>query len=485
MKRALPWWLIWCIAVLPLLGWYFTGLFDLDEGFYGAVTGEMIRRHEWITPFYNGKPWFEKPILLYWMAKPCVMVFGPWIGARLPSVLSAIGVMAMCARFVRRKSDDRTAQLTVLVLSSSAYFGAMGRLMMTDMPLLLAITGAMLAFWRSIDGEPKQRIWCAFWLGVGVLAKGPVACILFVPIAGLTFWKLTDQRPAFRGYWLAGVTVLAAVVAVWYVPAYVANGHEFVQKFLIEQNIGRFTGGDAAHSAGIKTLPMYAVVLLMGMAPWIFPATKSVFQNVRAPQTDGLGFFLASWALVVFTFFTISSAKLPHYVLPCVPPLAILAARAVIDKTWPLPVAQVLTFVMAIGLNFAQLSWYSASGQFEAHRIALYMKFRYAPSDICLYQLSRQTNSRGTGTSKLAETSLPSMVYYLDAAVCESDSWDAVLKQHSQAIFTRKGRIGEAEIAQARRIGLQVERDSDTGPTEHYDVFTVQSVQLAGGRPPG
>ena len=49
---------IWFLAILPLLGWWFYGLFDIDEGFYGAVVAEMNRRGEWITPFYNGKPWF-------------------------------------------------------------------------------------------------------------------------------------------------------------------------------------------------------------------------------------------------------------------------------------------------------------------------------------------------------------------------------------------------------------------------------------------
>ena len=85
-KLILTYWKWWFFAALPLVGTWLYGLFDLDEGFYAAVTREMIIRGEWITPYYNGAPWFEKPILLYWLAKVTVMVFGDF-GARLPSIL--------------------------------------------------------------------------------------------------------------------------------------------------------------------------------------------------------------------------------------------------------------------------------------------------------------------------------------------------------------------------------------------------------------
>ena len=77
-----------------------TGLFDVDEGFYGAVAAEMNRRHEWITPFFNGHPWFEKPILLYWLAKPCMMLLGPDFGPRLPSVLCTVALFVVCGFFM-------------------------------------------------------------------------------------------------------------------------------------------------------------------------------------------------------------------------------------------------------------------------------------------------------------------------------------------------------------------------------------------------
>src|SRR4051812_41619111 len=128
--RPVPWLLLWLFAVLPLLGWWLYGLFDLDEGFYGAVVAEMNRRGEWITPYYNGQPWFEKPILLYWVAKPLMMLFGNVVGPRLPSILATLGTYALVARFVRRYWDHAAAQWCVLVLASTTLVVGLGRMMM-------------------------------------------------------------------------------------------------------------------------------------------------------------------------------------------------------------------------------------------------------------------------------------------------------------------------------------------------------------------
>lgn len=128
------WLWVWVAAALPLLGWWAYGLLDLDEGFYGAITAEMNRRGEWITPYYNGTPWFEKPILIYWLAKPCIALFGEMIGPRLPSVLCAVGAYAVIAWFGRKRLGDSAAQISVLALGSSLLMVGVSRMMLTDPP---------------------------------------------------------------------------------------------------------------------------------------------------------------------------------------------------------------------------------------------------------------------------------------------------------------------------------------------------------------
>ena len=269
MSSRRHWYLVWVLAFLPLAGWWLYGLLDVDEGFYGAVVAEMNRRGEWITPFYNGKPWFEKPILLYWLAKPCLAIFGEMVGPRLPSVITALGTYGVVAWFANRHFGAKIAQIAVLMLASCLLVIGTGRMMMTDLPLLVSLSAAFATFWESLVDRPKWRILTAVFLGFGVLAKGPVALILFVIVAGWTYWREPQLRPSFKGSWAVGTIALLVVISTWYVPAYLVNGQLFVQKFLIEQNIGRFTGGDAAHTlGGIQGLVFYIPLFLLGMFPW-------------------------------------------------------------------------------------------------------------------------------------------------------------------------------------------------------------------------
>lgn len=454
--------------MLPFLGWWLTGLFDLDEGYYGAVTAEMLRRHEWITPYYNGHPWFEKPILLYWVAKPSLALFGNMVGPRLPSVLASQGTMGLVYRFAKRHIGVGVAELSVAILASSIFFVAVGRLMLTDPLLVLAFTGALTAFWTCAATESRSKVELGVWLGLGVLAKGPVAILLFVPIAVITYGRFPDFRSRIFRCWIVATPVTLAVIATWYLPAYFQNGQTFVQKFLIEQNVQRFTGGDAAHTAGPISLLMYPIVLGLGMCPWTVSAVREGW-NSMCRDPDVLT-FLWICALVVFGFFMVSSAKLPHYVLPCVPPLAILAAARLQTRKHVLTGAIIGATAVSIGLNLIQWWWYSASGQAEAHRI---VKSIPPGEKVALYRLSRQSLSLQTGTTRLQETGLPSLLLYLDRIAIDTDDFDVVLGQSPVICFTRSGRVGEKERNQARLANVELLPTTSQGSVDFvtYDLF--------------
>jgi len=464
------------MALLPLLGWWITGLFDLDEGFYGAVVGEMNRRGEWITPFYNGSPWFEKPILLYWLAKPCMFLFGEMIGPRLPSVLCMLGTYALVGWFARRRFGDRVGQLSVLILASSLLIVALGRMMLTDAPLLLCISAAQLTFWESLVGDRRWRLVTAVAIGFGVLAKGPVAAILFLLIAGWTYWREPELRPRFRGQWLGGTLLLAVVVASWYVPAYLVNGKLFVDKFLIEQNIGRFTGGDAAHTVGLATLPAYIPVLFLGMIPWsiwIWGAwPRRSFKMDHKPD-EALNRYLAVWAGVVFIFFTISGAKLVHYILPVFPPLAILVGRYLVERKWAVPTGYAMCGFMCVLANAGFFVWYGMSGQKEAHSLVRYL--RQQPGDVALYELSRLEHNRGTGKLKLQETDLPSVLMYLNRDALNTGKLSDILAHNGPLwIFTRAGRIRPEDFVAAVNANRKLEQIMPTVKLDNFALYRLQ-----------
>lgn len=471
MPERNRWPLVWLFAALPLLGWWAYGLFDLDEGFYGAVAAEMNRRGEWITPFFNGKPWFEKPILLYWLAKPSMAIFGEMWGPRLPDILTTFATYLVVAWFARRRFGIGVAQVAVLILASSLLALGAGRMMLTDPPLVLCLTAALATFWESLVSDARWRLLSAGLIGLGILAKGPVAAILFVLIAGWTYWREPELRPKFRGNWLSGFLILAVVVATWYIPAYLANGQVFVQKFLIEQNIGRFTGGDAAHTLGIASLPLYIPILFLGMIPWsvwIYSAWP------RKSDEDGpLRRYLATWAAVIFIFFSISGAKLPHYILPVLPPLALLVAARIQPKRWAFGLGLAMCGVMCLIANAAFIVWYDLSGQKEAHALIRYV--RQQGGQVALYQLPRRSKGLGTGKPKLQETSLPSLLMYLNGTALETDDLKAIVAQPGPTwIFTRAGRIHPEDFATAAKNHRVLEEIKPTVELHNFALYRVR-----------
>lgn len=457
MKRRST--IVWIFAILPLLGWWLYGLFDLDEGFYGAVAAEMNRRGEWVTPYYNGHPWFEKPILLYWLAKPSLLLFGQVIGPRLPSILATIGTYALVFRFAKRHSDEHAARWTLLVLSTSLLVVGVGRMMMTDALLAFCLAGAMTSFWNSLVGSSKYRLLTAFFLGLGVLAKGPVALLLFVPIAVVVFWRDGNLRPKFKGQWLLGTFILAATIATWYIPAYLVNGETFIQKFLIEQNLNRFTGGDAAHTIpGVAGYLIYIIVLLLGMAPWIFWLPSSISDAEDKP----LARYLVIWALVPFLFFTVSKAKLPHYILPCCVPLVLLIGpkmASIMRDTGTLKPYRrgiIASVVVCLLANGAFIFYYNMFHR-EVHGLAAYVREHMRPGEqVDSYQMGRREKSLGTGKMKIQETSHPSLAMYLNSTLNEPETLPQLLDNPApQWIITRWNRVSEEDEGVLRASGRE------------------------------
>ena len=134
---------------------------------------------------------------------------------------------------------------------------------------------------------------------------------------------------------MVGTMLFVAAIAAWYLPAFLVGGDLFVNKFLIDQNLRRFGGGDTAHAVPIALWPIYyPVIMLVGTLPW----TVWIWRGwPRGEGTDPLARFLVRWAIVWVVFFTISGSKLPHYCLPAIPPLAMLAAMELAKRRQAIP----------------------------------------------------------------------------------------------------------------------------------------------------
>lgn len=477
--------LAFLILLIPFLGWWTYGLFDLDEGFYAAVTGEMLRRGEWITPYLNGEPWFEKPILVYWFAIPSVAAFGEMVGPRLPSVVASLLTGWVLYAFARRRLSPGAAPLAVAALGSCLLFVAVGRMMMTDPWLMLTLTGGFCAFWESLVGDRRWRWAAGFLLGVSVLAKGPVGLALFGFVMLVTLARERSLRPAFRGGWAVGVALLLAAVATWYLPAYLVNRDVFVQKFLIEQNVERFLGGDEAHSIdGALNWIFYVPVFFLGAAPWAFFAARAMRWKIAEGDDEGAALrrYLTLWMATVFVFFTLAGSKLPHYILPMLPAAALLAADR-LARRWgaeaALPTRKLLwPAVGAVGIGaFAQFGFSFYYGQFHAeiHALTRYVRAETPPgAAIAEYQMSRQSRELGTGKPKIQETSHPSILFYLDRTVIDTESLDDLTTVGQPVwILTRWNRIDETDVRRMAAKGFVLSPHETPVREDYYRLWRL------------
>lgn len=468
---------LFLLCIIPLLGWWLYGVFDLDEGFYASVATEMNARGEWITPYFNGNLWYEKPILLYWLAKPCLMLFDSPFGARIPSILATIATYGLVLWFARHHLDKlalrpiRSGFVALFALATSLLFVAVGRMIMTDTLLTFCLTAALFGFWHGLTVNPKAWLWAGAALGASVLAKGPVGIILFVPIAWYGMRITRGQSREGNTKWaIAGAAIMVAIITSWYLPAYLKDGDVFVQKFLIEQNLNRFTGGDSAHTVGgITRFIFFIPILMLGMAPWSWFIKRSWPRR----NSDLSLKFLGACAFIPFFFFTISSAKLPHYILPCFPPLALLVGHhlAGVWPSWPKWTWGWLAG-LALLANGGMLFWYKASGHAEVHALA--QTLRGKPEPVAVYQMPRREKALGTGKPKIQETSHPSLEFVLGKSYIEAETLDDLTKSPgTQYVLTRSNRITEADRLELKGKGFTL-TPVDPIPSDNYRLYKLE-----------
>ena len=301
------------------------GFLGPDEPRYAAVAREMYLSGDYITPRLLGENWFEKPVLMYWGAALGYAIFGIGeTGARLPSAVGATLSIFMVYWAGRRVFSRSIGFGGAVILATSIGFFGLARAASTDMPLTASLTAALAFFIVGHESSGVSRRWYfyAFYasLGLGVLAKGPVAIVL--PAFALVMFLIwRGPIGEWKKWHPEGILVTGLVAGPWYAAVTMANGMEFINVFIFEHNLSRFTSDVYGHE---QPFYFYLPVLLLMTFPWSFlliPALRRRF--ARNEQ------LILMWALAPLIFFSLSGSKLPAYILPMVPPLALLCAREV------------------------------------------------------------------------------------------------------------------------------------------------------------
>jgi 4-amino-4-deoxy-L-arabinose transferase-like glycosyltransferase len=312
---------------------------DSDEAFYAESAREMVESGDWLTPAFNYEPRFQKPVLYYWLAAGTYAVAGPnAFSARLWSALSGVGLVLVVAACARRWFDEIIALLAGAITATTFGYFALARMALPDLPLAFFIT---LTIWAVFVARLERARHPDRWLllagaaaALGFLTKGPLAVLVpglvVVPI-------LLVERRSFnirlRDVVMAGA-LFVALSSPWYIAMWVRHGAEYLQGFFVGDNYERFA---TARFNDPRPWWFYLPVLAGGLLPWT-PLTilwvRPVAQFLTRRRDAGtLEVRLILWAALPLLFFTLSIGKQPRYILPVLPPIAILLAASIVERT--------------------------------------------------------------------------------------------------------------------------------------------------------
>lgn len=314
----------------------FMPAFPVDETRYLTVAWEMRQSGEWLLPTLNGAPYSHKPPLLMWLINIMwTLTGGPSIwAARVVSLLASLCVFFLTYNMARRLFPDqpRLHISAPLLLLSWPFFMLYGNLIMFDFLLALSTLASLIAAWQFYKTN-GFRYWIFFGLamGVGVLVKGPVVLInILVPVLifPLLCRRHCDFPPLRRWYGgaLLGVLIATATGLAWAIPAAITGGPEFARMIFWEQSAGRMTKNAFAHR---REWWFYLIILPPFILPLLFwPLFWRALAALRGLPRSPAILFLASWVVPVFLIFAALGSKQPHYLIPLMPGLALLAAAA-------------------------------------------------------------------------------------------------------------------------------------------------------------
>lgn len=318
--------LVLTLAIL-LPGTCGVSLTDRDEGWYAQVSREMLATGDWLIPHYLGQPWIAKPPLLYWCVAAVWSVTGVHVwAARLITVLATAGVVQLLATLAGDMYGRRAALIAAISFITAGLPVITGKMLLTDGVLLLCCMGAIVFLWRAATRGPTWSRAVGFWLCVGlaILAKGP-AVIVFVGAFALGLLTRRQWRGWLRSgrFWLASPLALL-VAAPWYTYAALHAGGTLWQQFFGYEILDRLGGTPHGHGGP----PGYYVVLsLAGWMPWTVLVPGAAFEAWHTRKTDQTAWLLLIWFALPWVFLELIASKLPHYILPCYVPLAIMFGR--------------------------------------------------------------------------------------------------------------------------------------------------------------
>jgi 4-amino-4-deoxy-L-arabinose transferase-like glycosyltransferase len=336
----------WGLPALTLLTFFILlgsrSLNEPDEGRYSEIAREMIETGDWLVPHLWYLPHLDKPPMTYWLVAASMKLFGQneW-AVRLPSALA--GISGVWAAFLLGCSlgGRRAGFWGAVILQSSLLYLTMARMLTPDILLTQFVAWAVYFFWRSwlclTDSQSGNRgseffAWhFSGWIAIalGFLTKGPIAlAIPVVAFGSLLFFRRKEipKRNILSAGLIGGFALFFILAAPWFLTVF-QRVPQSAHYMILGQAVGHLLGTTIKNRPGG---PFYFFgVLAVGLLSWTWLLgwlwRRSHWRALSDRQKDGW-LLLNEWAIFTFMLFSISQAKLPAYILPVFPALAVLLA---------------------------------------------------------------------------------------------------------------------------------------------------------------
>ena len=355
-----------------------------DEGRYSEISREMAASGDFVTPRLNGLKYFEKPPLQYWATAVSFKLFGESeLTARLYTALCGLGCILLIAYTGKRAFDEETGMLAGLVMLAAPYYAAMTEIVSLDMGLTfwmtLAVSSLMISQHALTDTARRRWLWLA-WAGMAaaVLSKGLIGIVF--PAAAVFLYCIFQRnfRLLWQLEWLVGPLIFLAITVPWFALVSLRNP-EFPQFFFIHEHVERFLS--TAHR---REQPwwFFFPILFGGFLPWavaLIPAcvqgfrrAPTLLRSVGNPGTFAPLKFVLIYSIFILLFFTKSGSKLPSYILPMFPLLA-LVSSTYLRAVEPRRLAWMVLPIFPLALLGAYAAWVAPASRGDDFSRNLYV----------------------------------------------------------------------------------------------------------------
>ncbi|MFC2171348.1 ArnT family glycosyltransferase [Acidobacteriota bacterium] len=322
-------------AVICLPGLSSSPLWDPDEPRYADASRHMVRTGDWLVPYFNGKPRFEKPVLFNWFQAVWVMILGEKeIAYRLPSVLCAFATACFLMLTGRLIGSAGLGLVWGSLFISTFRPVTYARQGLVDATMVMFATAVVCLYASAVTGALDRRRafhWACVAAALAFFAKGPVGVL--IPLLAILLHRIWKR--SFRGLrglpLLQGALLFSIVAFPWFIYMLYRFGYAYLEFSLLKENVERMAGGAGYVSPEIRPFWYYFEIIPGDLAPWtVIVVAAVVWAAVCWRRFDEslkemlrIGF---CWAGAVLFLFSLSGYKLPHYILPVYPAMTMLGA---------------------------------------------------------------------------------------------------------------------------------------------------------------